>query len=263
MSEARDSRIYFASDLHLGAPDAAASRIRETVFLRWMDHIEERCEALYLVGDVFDFWFDYGRVVPKGSVRLLGRLAAWTDRGIPVHYFLGNHDMWMNGYLADEVGVTIHDDVLETEHHGHRLLIGHGDGKGPNDRSYKRLKKVFRHPLARRAFRWLHPDIGMALADRWSGRSRASSADEVFLGLHDEWLVAYCRRRLESARYDYLVFGHRHLPLQIDLDANSRYINLGDWITHRTYGELGPDGLVLRRWPDGDVLPVIDGTDSH
>lgn len=231
-------RIYFASDLHLGTPDFATSRQREVIFIKWLETVAADADELFLVGDIFDFWHEYQTVIPKGFVRLQGKIAALCDSGIPVHIFTGNHDLWMNGYLQKELGATIHYKPIEREWNGIKFFIGHGDGLGPGDKGYKRMKKLFTNPWAQFAFRWLHPDIGMKLGSYFSKKSRFANGEiieEKFLGEEREWLVQYCKRKLAQKYYDYFIFGHRHLPLQIQLNGKSTYINLGDWIHHNSY----------------------------
>jgi UDP-2,3-diacylglucosamine hydrolase len=236
-------KIYFSSDNHLGAPNPEASMPREKKFVRWLDSIKDDAAAIFLLGDLFDFWFEYKTVVPKGFVRVLGKLAELSDSGIPIYFFVGNHDLWMRDYFEKELNITTYRDSKEFEFNGKTFLIGHGDGKGPGDKGYKRMKKVFTNPFFKWLFRWLHPEIGMRLAQYLSVKNKIISGDEdkKFLGEENEWLAQYARRKLETKHYDYFVFGHRHLPMEIELGPNSTYFNLGDWITHYTYGEFDGD----------------------
>lgn len=230
--------IYFASDLHLGSPNFTESRKRELLFLQWLETIETNVDELFLVGDIFDFWHEYKTVVPKGFVRLQGKLAALCDKGVPVHIFTGNHDLWMCGYLQEELGAQIYYQAIEREWNGKKFFIAHGDGLGPGDKGYKRMKKLFTNPLAQFAFRWLHPDIGMKLGSYFSVKSRYGTGGaevEEFMGEEREWLFQYCKQKLNKTHYDYFVFGHRHLPIQMPVDEKSTYINLGDWISFNTY----------------------------
>lgn len=246
----KEGRIYFASDLHLGAPDEASSFERERRFIRWLDWIKEDAEALYLLGDIFDMWFEYKHVVPKGHVRLLGRLAEMADEGIPIHYFTGNHDMWIFDYLPKEIGMTLHRDPIERELKGKRFLLGHGDGLGPGDKGYKFMKRVFRSRIAQWFYKWIHPDPGLSLAHFFSGTSRQAS-EEGYLGDENEWLVQYCKESLQEKHYDYFIFGHRHLALDISLDKSEdppRYINLGDWIEWNSYACFDGERLDLKRF---------------
>ncbi len=239
--------IYFASDFHLGIPDQVQSLEREKQVVRWLNEIKEDAEEIFLLGDVFDFWFDYKHVVPKGYTRLLGTLAQISDSGIPVHFFTGNHDMWMFGYLEEELNVSVYKEPQRIERKGKKIMVGHGDGLGPGDGSYKILKKIFSNPMAQRAFAFLHPYMGMSLAQFWSKRSRLAEGGSVpgFLGEEKEWLLQYCRQVLEKEEFDYFIFGHRHLPLDIKLNEKSRYINTGDWIHHQSYAVLDDNELRL------------------
>jgi len=239
-------KVFFASDNHLGAPNAAESLPRERAFVRWLESIRGEAAAVFLLGDLFDFWFEYKKVVPKGHTRTLGTLASLADAGIPVFYFVGNHDLWMNGYFEEELGIAVYHRPREFELGGLRFLIGHGDGLGPGDKGFKRMKKVFTNPLAKWLFRWLHPDLGVRLGQYFSVKNKllSGSEDVRFLGEENEWLVQYAKRKLLGKHYDYFVFGHRHLPLEIALAPDSTYVNLGDWITYFSYGVF--DGQQMR-----------------
>ncbi len=248
--EAVQKKIYFASDFHLGAPDFETSLIREKKIVDWLNHIEPTAKEIYLVGDIFDFWFEYKRAVPKGFIRLLGKIADLTDKGIPVIIFTGNHDMWIFDYLPKEIGVQIYREPITKEYFGKKYFIGHGDGLGPGDKGYKFLKKVFANKFCQWSFARLHPNFGIWLADKSSKTSRAKtgSDDEKFLGEENEWLIQFCKEELTKQHIDYFVFGHRHLPLEFDLGQNSTYYNLGEWINYCTYLEVGEDGVELKVW---------------
>ena len=244
-------KIYFASDFHLGIPTQAASQERERRIVAWLDSVQHDATEIYLVGDIFDFWFEYKTVVPKGYVRLLGKLAAMRDAGILIFAFTGNHDLWQFGYFEAELGIPVFHAPIVREWGGKRVFIGHGDGLGPGDNGYKLLKKVFMHPVCQFFFRWLHPDIGVGLANYSSQRSRLANAgaDAVFLGNDREWLYQYCCRKLETAHYDFFVFGHRHLPLDLLLpNGTSRYINLGDWLQYNTYAVFDGETMTLCKY---------------
>ena len=239
-------KIYFSSDNHLGAPTPEASLPREKKFVRWLDTVKQDAAAIFLLGDLFDFWFEYKTVVPKGFVRVLGKLAEISDSGIPIYFFVGNHDLWMRDYFEKEMNIPTYRDSKEFSFNGKSFLVGHGDGKGPGDKGYKRMKKVFTNPFFKWLFRWLHPEIGMRLAQYLSVKNKIISGDEdkKFLGEENEWLAQYARRKLETKHYDYFIFGHRHLPMEIQIGPNSTYYNLGDWISHFTYGVF--DGKEFR-----------------
>lgn len=243
-------KIYFASDFHLGAPDEATSLEREKKIVRWLDFISQDAQAIYLVGDIFDFWFEYKQAIPKGFIRLQGKLAELSDRGIEIHFFTGNHDMWMFDYFPKEIGVKMHRKPISIEHNGLKLYVGHGDGLGPGDYGYKFIKKVFASKVCQWLFARLHPNFGIAVANYWSRRSRKvnGSSDEIFLGEEKEWLAIYAKEVLEREHFDFFIFGHRHLPMEIPLNEKSTYINLGAWIKDCTYVSIDGDELKLERW---------------
>ena len=245
-----DKKVYFASDQHLGAPTPEASFPREKRFVAWLDDIKHDAAAIFLLGDLFDFWFEYKTVVPKGFVRVLGKLAELRDAGIPIYFFVGNHDLWMRDYFEKELNIPVFHDNREFTFNQKHFLIGHGDGKGPGDKGYKRMKKVFTNPFSKWLFNWLHPDLGVPLGHYLSVKNKLISGDEdvVFLGEENEWLVQYAKRKLESKHYDFLIFGHRHLPMNIAVGPESNYINLGDWITHFTYGVFDQNGFQLLKY---------------
>ncbi len=243
-------KIYFASDQHFGAPTPEISFSREQKFVQWLDSIKNDAEALFLLGDLFDFWFEYKTVVPKGFIRVLGKLAEIRDAGIPIYFFVGNHDLWMGDYFEKELNIPVYHDNQEFTFNGKSFLIGHGDGKGPGDKGYKRMKKVFTNSFFKWLFRWLHPDIGVKFAQYLSVKNKLISGveDVKFLGEENEWLVQYCKRKLETKHYDFFVFGHRHLPMEITLIKHSKYINLGDWIGYFTYGVFDGEKMVLKEF---------------
>jgi len=231
------NNIYFLSDFHLGAPDYDRSLEREKIIVQFLDEIKNDAVEIFLVGDLFDFWYEYRKVVPKGHVRLLGKLAELTDLGIVLHFFVGNHDMWMGDYFQKELSINVYFEPKEFERKGKKFFIGHGDGLGPGDHGYKRLKKVFRNPISKWLFGIFPPILGMGLAHYLSRRSRAQTGatEEVFLGQDKEWLIVYCNEVLTQKNIDFFVFGHRHLPIDCRLNNGGRYINLGDWIHFFTY----------------------------
>ena len=253
VSLTENKKIYFASDNHLGAPTPEASKEREAKFVRWLDTIKADAGAIFLLGDLFDFWFEYGSVVPKGFVRVLGKLAELRDGGIPIYFFVGNHDLWMDDYFETELGIPVYRSPLPFQCAGKRFLVGHGDGLGPSDKGYKRMKKVFTNPFCKWLFRWLHPDIGVRLAQYLSVKNKLISGDEDvhFLGEDKEWLVQYCKRKLQTTHYDYFLFGHRHLPMTIKVGENSTYINTGDWIQYFTFAVF-----------DGKELKLLEQTED-
>lgn len=230
-------KIYFNSDYHLGVPNYEKSLEREKKVVAWLEEIRKDAQEIYLMGDLFDFWFEYKYTVPKGYVRLLGKMAEIVDSGIPIYVFSGNHDMWMFGYFEKELNIPVFHKPQTREWNGKKFYLGHGDGLGPGDYGYKFLKKIFRNRLCQIAFSMIPASWGMGLANFFSQRSRHANgdADAKFLGEENEWLVVYCKEVLAKEHFDYFIFGHRHLKLEIDLNENSRYINLGDWIQYFTY----------------------------
>jgi len=245
-----DKKIYFLSDFHLGAPDVATSLVREKKIIRFLDEIKSSASAIYILGDIFDFWYEYKNVVPKGYIRLLGKLAELTDAGIPIYVFIGNHDMWMSGYFEKVLNIPVYHEPQIFTFNGKRFYLGHGDGLGPGDKGYKCIKKIFRNPICKWLFGWIHPDIGIAIANYFSKKSRqkTGSTDEQFLGEENEWLIIYSKELIKKDHFDFLIFGHRHLPIDIRLSEQSRYINLGDWITHFTYAEFDGNEVKLCKY---------------
>lgn len=240
-------KVFFASDFHLGAPDQQSSRIREKKIVRWLTEIQNEAAAIFLLGDLFDFWFEYEKVIPKGFVRFIAKISDLRDQGIPIFFFTGNHDLWMRDYFTVELDIPVFTNPIEMEINHKKFLVGHGDGLGPGDEKYKVLKKIFTNKACQWFFKWLHPDIGIALAQKWSGSSRISNNlmnEDVFKGEEEEWLWQYCRSVEANMHFDYYVFGHRHLPLELPVSKNATYINLGEWVSQCTFGEF--DGEVFR-----------------
>ncbi len=242
-----EKKIFFLSDFHLGAPTPEASLIREKKIILFLTGIQHTAEEIFILGDLFDFWFEYKYVVPKGFVRILGKLAELTDAGIKIHFFVGNHDMWMKDYFQKELNIEVYFEPKEFAYNKKKFLVGHGDGLGPGDKGYKFIKKVFRHPVSQWSFGMLPPAFGLGLANYFSRKSREKAGDciEVFLGEEKEWLITYCREILKAKHVDYFIFGHRHLPLDVKLQEDSRYINLGDWIKYFTYTVFDGENLSL------------------
>ncbi len=242
-----NKKIYFASDFHLGVPTNEKSLEREKRIVRWLDEVKQDAAEIYLMGDMFDFWFEYKHVVPKGFSRLLGKIAEITDSGIPITFFTGNHDMWMFDYFPNELGVALYREPIVREYNGKKFFLGHGDGLGPGDKGYKFIKKVFANPACQWLFARLHPNFAMGMAQYWSKKSRMANgiSDEKFTGEENEWLIVYAKELLKKQHYDYFIFGHRHLPLDIKLQ-NSRYINLGEWIKYNTYAVFDGTNLELK-----------------
>ena len=242
--------IYFAGDFHLGVPDAAGSREREMRLCAWLEHVAVDATEIYLMGDVFDFWFEYERAVPKGFVRLLGTLARLTDRGIKITLFKGNHDMWMFGYLEQECGVHIISDGVYLERNGKKFYLHHGDGLGHGEKAYKVLRGFFRSKVCQNLFGFIHPNLGIGLALFLSRRSRISQKGryEEYLGDKKELLTQFAKEMLEKEHIDYFVFGHRHLQLNIELGSGSRYFNAGEWVHGSAYLKFDGNEMALLNW---------------
>ena len=241
-------KIYFLSDFHLGAPDPVTSLQREKLIVSFLDSIKHQADSIFIVGDVFDFWYEYKKVVPRGYVRLLGKLAELTDSGIAIYFFVGNHDMWMKNYFQKELNVPVYFEPREFVFNQKQFLIGHGDGIGPGDHGYKTLKKIFRNPFCQWLFGVFPPSVGIGLANFFSRKSRQAAGnhkEENFYGEDKEWLLVYSKETLAKKNFDYFIFGHRHLPIDYRLSDSSRYINLGDWINYCTYAVFDGNDVQL------------------
>jgi len=251
------NKLYFASDIHLGAISYATSREREDRLIRWLDMIKTDAAEIFLMGDVFDFWFEYKTVVPKGYIRFLGKVAELADSGIKIYFFKGNHDMWMFDYFTREFGAIIIGDELEIERNGKKFYLHHGDGLGPGDRKYKILKKFFRSSLCQWLFARIHPNLGVGVANYWSSHSRIANEgkDEPKPGMH-EWLVAFCQDLLKTQYFDYLIFGHRHKTMDVMITEKSRYVNLGEWVKTYSYAEFDGQELHLKYFEKPIVASV-------
>ncbi len=243
-------KIFFASDFHLGVPDHKSSVERERKIIRWLESIEAEAHTIFLLGDIFDFWFEYRHTVPKGHVRLLGKLAQLRDTGVSVIFFTGNHDMWMFDYFEKELDIPVYREPQVLLCGNHRFMIGHGDGLGPGDKQYKLLKRVFSSRVCQWLFGWLHPNIGIGIANRWSRNSRISNnkKGEKFRGEDREFLLIFCREIEKKQHHDYYIFGHRHLPLNIRINDTSRYVNLGEWVNFTTYASYDGESLQLKEF---------------
>ena len=248
--ENQKTHIYFASDFHLGVPNYESSLIREKKICAWLESIRHNASEIYLVGDVFDFWFEYKHVVPKGHTRLLGKLAEISDQGTKITFFKGNHDMWTFGYLAQEIGAQIVSNELEIVRNGKKIYIHHGDGLGPGDNGYKIIKKIFRSKLSVKLFGFIHPFLGVGLANFLSRRSRISkgSNDKIYLGEENEFIIIHCKDLLKKQHFDYFICGHRHLAQDLQIGDNSKYINLGEWVNDFTYAEFDGINIELKHY---------------
>ncbi len=243
-------KIYFASDFHLGVPTYESSLQREKAICKWLDQIKNDAEEIFLVGDMFDFWYEYTYTIPKGFVRLLGKLAELSDSGIKLHIFTGNHDLWMKDYFKVELNAAIYHEPITREFNNKIFYIGHGDGLGPGDNQYKILKKIFTSKVSQWLFSRLHPNLAFKIAKASSNKSRIATgkSDEKFLGNENEWLFLFCREYLKQNKIDYFIFGHRHLPLDLDVAGKAKYINLGEWFNYKTYAVFDGEKMELKKY---------------
>ena len=245
-----NKKIYFASDFHLGIPNLEESHKRERKIIRWLESIREDAKSIYLVGDIFDFWFEYKKVVPKGFVRLLAKLAELSEEGIEINYLPGNHDLWVNDYFEKEIGIRIHYTNIIILEQGKKIFIGHGDGLGNGDYSYKILQKIFKSKICQWLFGCLHPNFGIGLAHLWSESSRKNKYNKKSEEKNKDILIGYCRKQQNLEPVDYYIFGHTHLPLQTPISENCHYFNIGDWINHFSYAYLSDGKMSLTSYKE-------------
>ncbi|MBM3424925.1 MAG: UDP-2,3-diacylglucosamine diphosphatase [Bacteroidetes bacterium] len=239
---------YFASDFHLGAPNEVESKSREKHIVSWLEYAAKDATDIYLVGDVFDFWFEYEKVIPKGYSRLFGTLARLSDQGIQLHFFYGNHDMWVKSYFTEEFNMHIYPEPISLILNGRKIFVGHGDGLGPWDRSYRMIKKILRNRMCQWVFGRIHPNLGLKLASYFSGKSRKSqSEDHKYLGKDNEWLYQYAKQHQASDPHEFYFFGHRHLPLKLEIPQGV-YYNLGEWLTFKTFIKMDSHNPIFLQW---------------
>ncbi|MCF6332065.1 MAG: UDP-2,3-diacylglucosamine diphosphatase [Draconibacterium sp.] len=242
-------KIYFVSDVHLGAPALNNNREREVLFAKWLDEIKNDVAELYLMGDIFDFWFEYKKVVPRGFTRILGRIADLTDKGIPVHFFTGNHDLWAFDYLPEELGVILHKNEIIKEISGKKFFLAHGDGMDAGDKGYTFLKKIFTNKTLQWFFSRLHPNFAFTLAHKWSKSTRLAKINiEEEFEVNKEGIYKFAESFLEKEYIDYFVFGHRHRMSNAAIGQNSRFVLLGDWIKNFSYGTFDGEKFELKRY---------------
>ena len=243
-------KTYFASDFHLGVNARLTSVEREKQICRWLDFVSQDAAAIYLVGDVFDYFFEYKTVIPKGFNRLFGKLQELRDGNLPIYFFTGNHDMWMFRYFEEEMGIPIYREPIIREIDGKTFYIGHGDGLGPGDYGYKFIKKVFSNKICQWLYARVHPNVGLPMMRFFSSKSREAqdpSVEAQFLGEDKEWLVQYANKKIEQVNADYFIFGHRHLPIDWRLkNEKSRYLNLGEWMFANTYAVFDGSDISLQ-----------------
>lgn len=254
------SRIYFASDLHLGMHPLEESRVRERYFIEWLEEIRQDAKELWLLGDIFDYWFEYSKVVPRGFTRFLGTLASLADQGVEIHIFPGNHDVWLFDYLPDEIGLTIHQTTMIKTWGKCRFMLGHGDGLLKSDRSYRLLQAIFKSKILQWFYARIHPNGSSSFAQWWSRKSRIKTGAYVpFLGPEKEHQVIYAKKILEKQPdIDYFIFGHRHVPFQIQISPSSQVVCLGDWIQNFTYAVFDGEELHLKKFYEdrGSIINI-------
>jgi UDP-2,3-diacylglucosamine hydrolase len=244
-------KIYFISDVHLGAPALSNNRQRELLFAQWLDDINDDVQELYLMGDIFDFWWEYKKVVPRGFTRILGRIANLTDHGIPVHFFPGNHDLWVFDYLPSELGVIVHRNEIVREIGGKKFFLAHGDGLDSEDIGYIRLKKIFTNKKLQWLYSRLHPNFALHIAHRWSKSSRtAKFGMEEEFNVNNEGMYKFAKSFLKQEPIDYFIFGHRHQMVNIPINETSRFVLLGDWIKNFSYGVFDGHNFDLLKYKD-------------
>jgi UDP-2,3-diacylglucosamine hydrolase len=250
-------KVYFASDLHLGLPNFIESRQRENLFVSWLDVVKKDASEIFLLGDIFDYWYEYRRVIPKGFTRFLGKIAEIADSGIPVHFFTGNHDVWMFDYFPKELGVSVHRKPIEREYHGKKFLIGHGDGLGPGDWGYKLMKGAFSNKILQWLYSRIHPNFTMWLGNTWSINSRYSKEISHKFRGEDEQITRFARIENQINPRDYFIFGHWHSPVLHPLNDQSHLVLLGDWIVNNTYGVWDGKIFSLCRFSNNGAFEVL------
>ncbi len=255
---ADSKKYFFASDFHLGQDGVLSSKDREKLIVKWLETIEPEIKKLFLLGDVFDYWFEYGEVVPRGFSLFLAKLADMRNSGIPIEMWTGNHDMWMFDYFPLEYGIPLHRKPQHLELFEKQFFIGHGDGLGPGDVGYKMIKKIFSNSLCQWAFARIHPNTALKIMRTFSQASR-ESVEPKFSSREKERLISFCDTYIQSHDVDYLVFGHRHIPFDVVLsDGKSKYFGIGDWLFHQSYGMFDEDGFVIKYFESQDKTVVLN-----
>jgi len=245
----KDKKIYFVSDVHLGLPPLDNSLVREKLLVKWLEEIRKDAFQIYLLGDIFDYWFEYKKVVPRGFVRFLGKIAEIRDSGIPVYFFTGNHDVWIFDYLPEELGVEIFRKPIIRIFNSKKFYLAHGDGLGPGEKPYKLLKSIFTSRFLQWIFARLHPNTATGFAHRWSKQSRFSKGNYVpWLGEEKEHLVLHSKKLLETEEFNFFIYGHRHVPKEFSINENSKLIYLGDWFVNFTYAVFDGEDVKLLKF---------------
>lgn len=273
----KSKKVYFLSDVHLGSPshlkkahktgaealtlpntsknknDYSPNHEIERKLVRWFDSVKSDAKTIYLLGDIFDFWFEYKTVVPRGFTRVLGKIGELTDSGIEIHFFIGNHDLWVTDYLQKECGMIVHTEPLVKEIYGKKFFLAHGDGLGDNSKSFKVIRYLFHNKYCRKAFATIHPRWALSFAHKWSNHSRATGDLVDYLGEDKEHLVLFAKEQLKnSPNINFFIFGHRHILLDLMLSTTSRIVILGDWINYFSYAVFDGDNLSLEIFEQKD-----------
>ena len=251
--------IYFLSDAHLGSRANKHGRTQERRLVRFLDSIKEKAGAVYLLGDMFDYWYEYKYVVPKGYTRLLGKLSELTDLGVEVHFFTGNHDIWAFDYLEKECGVILHFQPVTVELGDKIFFLAHGDGLGDPNPTFKLLRAIFHNRFCQILFSAIHPRWGMEFGLSWAKQSRLKHEAEdppQYLGENKEHLVLIAKDYLRThPNVNFFLFGHRHIELDLMLSRTTRILILGDWITHFTYAVFDGEQLWMENYIEGETEP--------
>lgn len=247
------TKIYFVSDAHFGIDAKYSSDFREKLMIKWLDEIKLDATELILGGDMFDFWFEYKHLVPRGFASLFAKLRELCDSGIKISYYAGNHDMWTFGYIEQVTGAELIRGTRVREIAGKTFYIGHGDGLGPYDKRYNFLKKIFSSTFFQFLFRLVHPSITFRIANAWSSSSRKKHRYPDKMNFEDEWLVKYARTVLQSQSVDYFVFGHRHIPFQHSLNDKTLFTNLGDWLFSFSYAVFDGEKMELKKYDYAEI----------
>lgn len=250
--------VYFLSDAHLGSLAISHRRLQERRLVNFLDGIKHKATAVYLLGDMFDFWYEYRMVVPKGFTRFLGKLSELTDLGVEVHFFTGNHDIWCGDYLTRECGVILHREPLTTEIYGKEFFLAHGDGLGETDKTFQILRRLFHNKLAQRLFSMIHPRWGVSCGLQWAKRSRLKRPDgrePEYQGEDKEPLIIFAKEYLQThPNINFFLFGHRHIELDLMLSRDSRAVILGDWINYFTYAVYDGETFFLENFIEGETI---------
>ena len=249
--------VYILSDAHLGSLAIEHGRMHERRLVRFLDDIKHKAAAVYLLGDMFDFWYEYKYVVPKGYTRFLGKLSELTDMGVEVHYFTGNHDIWMYGYLEEECGVILHKKPETVDIYGKVFYLAHGDGLGDPDNKFKFIRWVFHSHTCQRLFSMIHPRWGMWFGLEWAKHSRLKRKDgkePEYMGEDKEPLVLFAKDYLKThPDINYFLFGHRHIMLDLMLSRSSRIMILGDWISEFSYAVFDGENMFMEQYIEGET----------